>query len=69
MITNFLSMQTLGAGVFLRNEVNLTLFKTLNEEDLISLGISSFGARRIMLTAIKGLFFFHCNEYIQRFRV
>ena len=54
MFTNCPSIETLVEGLFLRNEVNFALFKTLNEEDLISMGIVWFGARRMMLNAIKG---------------
>ena len=32
----------------------MTLFTTLNDQDLMSIGIASFGARKIMLNAIHG---------------
>lgn len=38
----------------MKNEVDLAMFSTLNEQDLTSIGISAFGARKIMLNAIKG---------------
>ena len=40
--------------LFLKNEVDMAMFTTLNDEDLISIGIASFGARKIMLNAIQG---------------
>jgi hypothetical protein len=40
--------------IFLHNEVDLALFSTLIEKDLLSLGIKSFGARKIMINIIKG---------------
>ncbi len=36
------------------NEVDFTMFTTLNDADLVSIGISSFGARKIMMNAIYG---------------
>lgn len=50
-------LETLGlshyAEIFLTNEVDLTMFSTLTNQDFISIGISSFGARKIMLNAIQ----------------
>ncbi len=40
--------------LFLRNEIDMAMFTTLTDEDLISIGITSFGARKIMLNAIQG---------------
>ena len=40
--------------LFVQNEVDLAMFTTLKEEDLISIGIRSFGARKIMMNAIQG---------------
>ena len=44
--------------LFLSNEVDMAMFTTLNSQDLISIGIASFGARKIMLNAIEGTFYF-----------
>ncbi len=41
--------------LFLSNEVDMAMFTTLTDQDLISIGISSFGARKIMLNAIQGI--------------
>ncbi|KAI9558075.1 hypothetical protein GHT06_014828 [Daphnia sinensis] len=43
------------SNLFVQNEVDLAMFSTLKDEDLISIGISSFGARKIMLNAIREL--------------
>ena len=43
--------------LFLSNEVDMSMFTTLNSQDLISIGIASFGARKIMLNAIEGTLF------------
>ncbi len=40
--------------LFVQNEVDLAMFTTLKDEDFISIGIRSFGARKIMLNAIEG---------------
>ena len=40
--------------LFLNNEVDMDMFTTLNYKDLISIGISSFVARKIMLNAMEG---------------
>jgi len=36
------------------NQIDLVTFLTLTDQDLKDLGISTFGARRKMLTAIAG---------------
>ncbi|XP_046645436.1 uncharacterized protein LOC124335976 [Daphnia pulicaria] len=41
--------------IFVENEINLDMFKTLTDEDFTTLGIRSFGARKIMLAAIQEL--------------
>ena len=43
--------------LFLSNEVDMAMFTTLNSQDLISIGVASFGARKIMLNAIEGTIF------------
>ncbi|KAK4018783.1 hypothetical protein OUZ56_000825 [Daphnia magna] len=43
------------SDLFLQNEIDMAMFTTLNDDDLISLGITSFGARKIMLNAIQEL--------------
>lgn len=43
--------------LFLQNEVDLAMFTTLKDDDLISIGIRSFGARKILLNAIQGILF------------
>ncbi|XP_045028339.1 protein bicaudal C homolog 1 [Daphnia magna] len=43
------------SNLFVQNEVDLAMFSTLKDEDLISIGISSFGARKIMLNSIREL--------------
>ena len=40
--------------LFLENEIDLALFTTLTDENLLSIGVSAFGARKIMTSAIKG---------------
>jgi hypothetical protein len=40
--------------LFLTNEIDLTMFTTLTDQDFVSIGIASFGARKIMLNAIQG---------------
>ncbi len=35
------------------NEVDLAMFVTLGEEDLLTLGINAFGPRRALLNAIQ----------------
>jgi len=51
-------LQTLGLShytdLFLENEIDLALFTTLTDENLLSIGVSAFGARKIMTSAIKG---------------
>jgi hypothetical protein len=42
------------SDLFVQNEVDLAMFTTLKDEDFISIGIRSFGARKIMLNAIQG---------------
>eukprot|EP00043_Microstomoeca_roanoka_P009126 m.87002 g.87002 ORF g.87002 m.87002 type:complete len:1026 (-) comp14487_c0_seq6:60-3137(-) len=42
-------------GVFANEEIDLALFLTLTEADLINLGVTTFGARRKMLLAINNL--------------
>ena len=53
--------------LFLSNEVDMAMFTTLNNQDLISIGIASFGARKIMLNAIEGtvlyLTLFHTKQF------
>ena len=41
--------------IFVLNEIDLEMFSTLSEENLMELGISAFGARKKMLTAIYTL--------------
>jgi hypothetical protein len=41
--------------IFVENEINLDMFKTLTDEDFTTLGIRSFGARKIMLNTIQGI--------------
>lgn len=41
--------------MFVLNEIDLEIFITLTEENLIELGITAFGARKKMLTAIHTL--------------
>uniref|UniRef100_W8C9I3 Protein bicaudal C n=2 Tax=Ceratitis capitata TaxID=7213 RepID=W8C9I3_CERCA len=40
---------------FITNEIDLEMFTTLNEDNLLELGISAFGARRKLLLAISTL--------------
>lgn len=45
------------------------MFTTLNDTDLISLGITSFGARKIMMSAIQGTwesFYFQNAEHLSK---
>ena len=42
--------------LFLTNEVDLAMFTTLGDEDLKSIGVLSYRARRLMLNAIGGKF-------------
>lgn len=42
--------------LFLANEVDLAMFTTLGDDDLKSIGVISYRARRIMLHAISGEF-------------
>ena len=51
------------SDLFLQNEVDLAMFTTLKDEDLISIGIHSFGARKILLNAIQGNIYF-ANYFI-----
>lgn len=46
-------------NVFLQQEVDLQTFSTLTDADLKELGISTFGARRKMVTAISGMQIFY----------
>jgi len=52
-------LHTLGlphySDLFLENEIDLALFTTLTDENLLSIGVSAFGARKIMTSAIKEL--------------
>ncbi|XP_037828620.1 protein bicaudal C [Lucilia sericata] len=41
--------------IFVLNEIDLEMFSTLTEENLMELGITAFGARKKMLTAIHTL--------------
>ncbi|TMW46084.1 hypothetical protein DOY81_008835, partial [Sarcophaga bullata] len=41
--------------IFVLNEIDLEMFSTLSEENLMELGITAFGARKKMLTAIYTL--------------
>ncbi|XP_046446042.1 protein bicaudal C homolog 1-like [Daphnia pulex] len=43
------------SDLFLRNEIDMAMFTTLKDEDLISIGVTSFGARKILLNAIQEL--------------
>ncbi|XP_057370442.1 protein bicaudal C homolog 1-like isoform X1 [Daphnia carinata] len=43
------------SDLFFQNEIDMAMFTTMNDEDLISLGITSFGARKIMRNAIQEL--------------
>ncbi|XP_045028337.1 protein bicaudal C homolog 1-B [Daphnia magna] len=43
------------SDLFKQNEVDLAMFTTLKDEDLISIGIVSFGARKILLNVIQEL--------------
>ncbi len=43
--------------VFIQNEIDLAMFTTLKGEDLVIIGIRSFGARKMMLSAIQGKIF------------
>lgn len=45
-------------GLFLENEIDLALFTTLTDENLLSIGVLAFGARKIMTNAMKGRIFF-----------
>lgn len=47
---------------FVTNEIDLEMFTTLNEENLLELGITAFGARRKLLLAINTL---QANEATQ----
>lgn len=42
--------------LFYVNEVDLAMFSTLGDEDLKSIGVTSYRARRLMLHAIGGEF-------------
>jgi hypothetical protein len=44
--------------LFLRNEIDMAMFTTLKDEDLISIGVTSFGARKILLNAIQGKLYY-----------
>lgn len=56
-----LLLETIGlshyADLFLTNEIDLTMFTTLTDQDFVSIGIASFGARKIMLNAIQEMRF------------
>lgn len=41
-------------GVFIANEIDLTTFPTLTDQDLIDIGVTALGARRKMLLVISG---------------
>ena len=49
----------------------MAMFTTLNGQDLISMGVKAFGARRTMLNSIEGLLSFLCclqdPLYLKRF--
>ena len=47
------------SDIFLQNDVDLAMFTTLKEEDLASLGIRSYGARKILLNTIQGNYIFN----------
>jgi hypothetical protein len=50
----------------------MAMFTTLKDEDLISIGITSFGARKIMLNAIQGkicIYSFKINQLIYRTKI
>ena len=40
--------------LFSVNDIDLEMFSTMTDQDLLSIGIKSFGARKIMLCAMKG---------------
>ncbi|XP_046646996.1 protein bicaudal C homolog 1-like isoform X2 [Daphnia pulicaria] len=43
------------SDLFIQNEIDLAMFTTLKDEDLLSIGIRSFGARKMMLNAVQEL--------------
>lgn len=46
-------------GVFVANEIDLTTFPTLTDQDLIDIGVTALGARRKMLLVISGKYIKH----------
>jgi hypothetical protein len=48
------------SDLFLVNDIDLVMFSTMTDQDLVSIGINSFGARKIMLHAIQGELLLHC---------
>ncbi len=49
-------MSIFDADLFLANEVDLAMFTTLKDQDLKSIGVTSYRARRLMLHSIEGKF-------------
>jgi len=43
--------------VFLANEIDLSMFSTLSEDDLKIIGVSSLHARKVMMNIIEGRIF------------
>lgn len=41
-------------GLFIANEIDLSTFPTLTDQDLIDIGVTALGARRKMLLVITG---------------
>lgn len=41
-------------GLFIANEIDLTTFPTLTDQDLVDIGVTALGARRKMLLMISG---------------
>jgi hypothetical protein len=56
------------ASVFLENDIDLVMFQTLTEKDLLTIGIFSLGAGRLMLNALLNAQDFLCkNSYLSNF--
>jgi hypothetical protein len=51
--------------LFLRNEIDMAMFTTLKDEDLFSIGVTSFGARKILLNAIQGELYYIFPKWIK----
>ncbi|XP_046648649.1 protein bicaudal C-like [Daphnia pulicaria] len=43
------------SGVFRANHIDLNMFSHMTEEDFNNIGITSFGAKKILLEAIKAM--------------